>query len=158
MNDYPAFMDPSIDVGARGRAVRRGSLGTRLLAQLLANRLDRQLAVGIVGPPGSAIDLRAAHLESDDQRQRIARALRRAVVEAREGRPPAAVTVPIHRRNVVEAEDTIDAITLRLHSPRRVNACGMALLQRTLSDGCGPLYACRSGDLNDCLRVALAAL
>jgi hypothetical protein len=66
--------------------------------------------------------------------------------------------VGLHTTNIEAAEDVIDAITLRLHSPRPVSARGMARLRVTLSDGCGPMYRYGRGDLRGRLGAALAAL
>jgi hypothetical protein len=66
--------------------------------------------------------------------------------------------IPVHPRNIAAAEELIDTITLRLHSPRPVNARGMARLRRVLSDGGGPLYWYGEGDLGGRLGAALAAL
>jgi hypothetical protein len=66
--------------------------------------------------------------------------------------------IPLHPRNIAAAEELIDAITLRLHSPRPVSARGMARLRRVLSDGAGPLYWYGEGDLGGRLGAALAAL
>ena len=51
----------------------------------------------------------------------------------------------------------IDAITLRLHSPRSVSARGMARLRVVLADGCGPMYRDGRGDLTGRLGAAHAA-
>ena len=59
---------------------------------------------------------------------------------------------------MVAAADLIDTVTLRLHSPRPVDARGMARLRLLLSDGTGPLYVAGRGDLIGSLRAALAAL
>jgi hypothetical protein len=64
----------------------------------------------------------------------------------------------VHSTNVAAAEDLIDTITLRLHSPRPVSARGMARLRVVMSDGCGPLYERGLGDLSGRLGAALAAL
>jgi hypothetical protein len=64
----------------------------------------------------------------------------------------------LHPTNIVAAEDLIDAITLRLHSPRPVSPRGMARLRVVLSDGSGPMYRFGRGDLNGRLGAALAAL
>ena len=64
----------------------------------------------------------------------------------------------MHADNIAAAEDVIDAITLRLHSPRPVSARGMARLRVVLSDGCGPMYRYGRGDLSGRLGAALAAL
>ena len=158
MNEHAHQMTPDTGVDRPVTAVQRTSWRAQVAARLFADYLDRQLAVGFVGPTGSALAVRAARLESDDERYSVARALRRAVVESRRGRPLGTPTVPVNRDNVAAAQDTIDHITLRLHSPRRVSARGMARLQRVLSDGCGPLYARGGGNLDDRLRAAFAAL
>ena len=158
MNEHPHQMTPNTGVDRPATAVRRGSWRAQLTARLFAGYLDRQLAVGFVGPIGTALAVRAARLESDAERHSVARALRRAVVESHRGRPLGAPTVPVNTDDVAAAEDVIDRITLRLHSPRRVSARGMARLQRVLSDGCGPLYNRAGGNLDDRLRAALAAL
>jgi hypothetical protein len=64
----------------------------------------------------------------------------------------------VHPDNVLAAEDLIDAITLRLHSPRPISARGVARLRVVLSDGCGPMYRYGRGDLSGRLGAALAAL
>ena len=66
--------------------------------------------------------------------------------------------IPVNAPNIVAAADVIDAVTLRLHSPRPVGARGVARLRRLLADGSGPLYRYGSGDLTGRLRAALAAL
>ena len=66
--------------------------------------------------------------------------------------------IPLHSRNISAAEELIDAITLRLHSPKPVSARGMARLRRVLSDGTGPFYWYGKGDLAGRLGAALAAL
>ncbi|MGB3484636.1 MAG: hypothetical protein WBB07_20765 [Mycobacterium sp.] len=158
MTYYPPFVSPHCCVDIPSGPLGRLPLRVRLAARLFAGHLDGQLAMGIIGPPDSAIGLRATHLESVNERQVTARALRRAVIEAREGRATTAATVPVHRRNVAEAEETIDAITLRLHSPHPVNARGMARLRQVLTNGCGPLYTRDGHNLDDQLRAALAML
>jgi hypothetical protein len=158
VTEHAHQMTPNTGVDRSATAVQRASLRAQLAARLFPGYLDRQLAVGFVGPTGSALAVRAARLESEHERHSVARALRRAVVESHRGRPLGAPTVPVNRDNVATAEDVIDRITLRLHSPRRVNARGMARLQRVISDGCGPLYARGGGNLDDRLRAAFAAL
>ena len=158
MTEQHSFVAPPVGVDAANNATGDASIRALVTARFFPIRLDRQLAVGVVGPAGSALAIHAARLESDNERHSIARALRRAVVEAHEGRPPGSPSVPVHRRNVAAAEDVIDMITLRLHSPRHVSARGVARLRRLLSDGCGPMYEDGAGDLAGRLRAALAAL
>jgi hypothetical protein len=80
------------------------------------------------------------------------------VQDARTGLPPFSSRIPVHPDNIAAAEDLIDTITLRLHSPRPVSARGMARLRLVLCDGCGPLYRCGRGDLSGRLGAALAEL
>ena len=158
MTDHRGSVASPVGVGAANSDNVRTSLRAHLTARLFAHRLDRQLAVGFAGSTGSALAIHAVRLESDNERYAIARVLRRAATEARHGRPPHTPSIPVHRRNIANAEDLIDTITLRLHSPRRIGVKGMARLRLLLSDGCGPMYEGGRGDLAGRLHAALAAL
>jgi hypothetical protein len=136
----------------------RPSLVARVTARLRAYQLDRQLAVGVPAPAGSALAVHQARLTSVAEREAIARALRLAVGDARAGATPRSSRIPVDPSNIAAAEDLIDAITLRLHSPRPVSARGMARLRVVMSDGCGPLYRYGRGDLSGRLGAALAEL
>jgi hypothetical protein len=136
----------------------RPSLVARVTARLRAYQLDRQLAVGVPAPAGSALAVHEARLTSVAEREAIARALRLAVGDARAAATPRSSRIPVDPSNIAAAEDLIDAITLRLHSPRPVSARGMARLRVVMSDGCGPLYRSGRGDLSGRLGAALAAL
>ena len=80
----------------------RATIGTRLAARLLAGKFDRMLAVGVPAPAGSALALHAARLTSADEREAIARTLRRTVDNARNREAPMSSRVPLnvpeHRR------------------------------------------------------------
>ena len=142
----------------RRTAAPRPSLAARVTARLRAYQFDRQLAVGVPAPEGSALAVHQARLTSVAEREAIAHALRQAVREARAGGNPLTSRIPVHPTNIAAVEDLIDTITLRLHSPRPVSARGMARLRVVLSDGCGPLYRFGRGDLGGRLGAALAAL
>ena len=142
----------------RGEVARRAPLTARLIARLRAGHLDRQLAVGVPAPEGSALAVHQMRLTSVTEREAIARALRRTVRDARAGANPLTSRVPLHPTNVTEAEDVIDKVTLRLHAPQPVSARGMARLRVLLADGCGPMYRFGRGDLRGRLGAALAAL
>jgi hypothetical protein len=92
------------------------------------------------------------------EREAIARALRLTVRDARTGSTPRSPRIPVNPSNIAAAEDLIDAITLRLRSPRPVSARGMARLRVVMSDGYGPLYRYGRGDLSGRLGAALAEL
>ena len=131
---------------------------SRLTARLLAGRLDGLLAVGVPAPAGSALAAHEARLTSSAEREAIARSLRATVADARGRGLLLSSRVPLHVPNIAAAEDVIDAVTLRLHSPRPVSARGMARLRQILRDGTGPLYRYGRGDLRGRLGAALAAL
>jgi hypothetical protein len=150
------FSAPS-DIRRRS-AAPRPSLVARVTARLRAYQLDRQLAVGVPAPAGSALAIHEARLTSTAERESIASALRRAVHDVHAGGTPLCVRIPVHLNNIAAAEDLIDTITLRLHSPRPVSARGMARLRVVLSDGCGPMYESGRGDLSGRLGAALAEL
>ena len=139
-------------------ALPRPSLRSRLTARLRADRYDRLLAVGVPAPEGSALAAHEARLTSTAEREAIARSLRATVADARGRGLLLSSRVPLNVPNIVAAEDVIDAITLRLHSPRPVSARGMARLRQILGDGTGPLYRYGRGDLRGRLGAALAAL
>jgi len=136
----------------------RPSLVARVTARLRAHQFDRQLAVGVPAPAGSALAVHQARLGTVAEREAIARTLRQALHDANAGAAPLSSRIPLHPSNIVAAEELIDAITLRLHSPRPVSARGMARLRVVLSDGSGPMYQFGRGDLSGRLGAALAAL
>jgi len=124
------------DSACRGHA--RPSVRARMTARLRAARFDRALAVGVPAPAGSALAAHAARLTSVPERQAVARALHRAVRDAKDTRATQTGRVPMHRANIASAEALIDEVRLRLHMPHPVSARGMARLRQLLSDGTGP--------------------
>jgi len=136
----------------------RISLLARMSARFRADQYDRMLAVGVPAPAGSALAVHQARLTSAGEREAVACALRQIARDARPGGAPMSSRIPVNAPNIVAAADVIDAVTLRLHSPRPVGARGVARLRRLLADGSGPLYRYGSGDLTGRLRAALAAL
>lgn len=153
---------PSV-VGASPRSpVRdsspRPSLLARLTARVMAGRLDRLIAVGVPAPAGSALAAHHARLTSRAERESIARGLRRIVRDARSRGPLMSSRIRLHVPNITDAEDVIDAIALRLASPRPVAARGMARLRVVLADGTGPVFRYGRGDLRGRLGAALAEL
>lgn len=136
----------------------RAAFVARLKARLLAGRFDRMLAVGAPAPAGSALAVHAARLTSVDEREALAATLRRSLDDARNRDARLSSRVPLNVPNIVAAEDRIDQVALRLHSPRPVAARGVARLRLVLADGAGPMYRCGRGDLDGRLGAALAAL
>lgn len=135
-----------------------GSLTTRLIARVCAGRYDDQLSLGFAGKPGSPTAIHAARLESDHERQNIARTLSRFIADAQDGRVWLTARVPVHGANIRAAQATIGEVIERLLSPRPVDARGVARLRKLLADGAGPLYLSGIGDLEGRLRAAMSAL
>ena len=133
-------------------------LRARLAARLLADRYDRMLVAGVIPRPNSPLDVHARRLTTVAEREAVARWFRRSLREARKPLSPLTARSWLDRPNVVAATDLIDIVTLWLHSPRPVDARGMARLRLLLSDGTGPMYMSGRGDLIASLQAALAAL
>jgi hypothetical protein len=157
-NEIPAEVHPFALDTTPGAAVGRISLAAQLIARLRAGKFDGLLAVGVPAPVGSALAAHEARLTSVAEREAIAHSLRQAVTDSRVGRFVLSSRVQLNAPNIAAAEEMIDTITLRLHSPRTVSARGMARLRQVLSDGNGPLYRYGRGDLGGRLGAALAAL
>ncbi|MGO4445179.1 hypothetical protein AB4Z42_17660 [Mycobacterium sp. 2YAF39] len=157
-NKFPADVLSAIRTTAHPEAGRQPSLTARLIARVRAGRLDPLIAVGVPAPAGSALAAHEARLTSTAEREAIARSLRTALADARGRSLLFSSRIPLHTANITAAEGLIDAVTLRLHSPRSVNARGMARLRLILGDGTGPFYRYGRGDLMGRLGAALAAL
>jgi hypothetical protein len=161
MNDNHIRVGGASTAGTPDSARRdhaRRSVRARMVARLRARRFDLALAVGVPAPAGSALAIHAARLTSVAERRAVARALRRAVRDAKDTHATRSGRVAMHRSNIASAEALIDEVTTRLHAPHPVSARGMARLRQLLSTGTSPLYRCGRGDLAGRLRAALAAL
>lgn len=139
------------------RRAPRPPLIARLVARMRAGQYDRQLSVGVPAKPGTALAAHEARLTSVAEREAVARVLRHALTDASDTCMFSS-RLPLNSPNIAAAEALIEAVTLRLHSPRPVSARGMARLRQVLSDGSGPFYKFGRGDLSGRLGAALAAL
>src|SRR3979411_3263797 len=107
----PDLFSAASDVRRRS-ATPRPSLLARVTARLRAYQFDRQLAVGVPAPEGSALAVHQARLTSVAERESVAWALRRAVHDARASGTPVSARIPVHLNNITAAEALIDTITL----------------------------------------------
>jgi hypothetical protein len=146
------------DTPASADSLTHATFTARLRARLFAGRLDREVELGLVPLPGSALAVHIARLTSVDEREALAHTLRQALAEVREHRRAFSARVPVQPERLAGCTGVIDDITLLLHSPRPVRARGMARLRLLLSDGTGPLYRAGRGSLAAELRGVLAAL
>ena len=133
-------------------------LWARFMAWLRSGHCDRQLSVGTTPEAGTPLAVHAGRLTSTREREDVARALRRCIRDAYCEPPFRTSRIQVDASAVVGAEEIIDSITLRLHSPRPVTARGMAQLRLLLADGGGPLYRYGRGDLEGRLRAAFSSL
>ncbi len=158
----PAIADPYAShygaAATSGDTARR--LHARLRATLRRSELTRALAEGADPAASPELALRAAQLTSARSRRTLSRALRRTIDEAH--RPPLARAraVIIRRGAVLEAADAIRTMIARLTSPHPVQAQGMALAERILTNADGsPLYnPAERGTLQRQITVATAAM
>lgn len=131
----------------------------RLLAHVLASRLDGQLASGLPPESSRLTAARAQRLVSLPVRSALARQWRELLAQAAGpsvGRNPA---VPICRDRIAAAaadlRAMLDALSTRLPVPAR----GVAAANRLLTDGAGPIYNRSSTtDLVDAVRQVVELL
>jgi len=153
----PALGHHHVDDSLRN-TFAEASIVTRVIAQLFANRFDKQLAAGVAPEPGSALAAHVARLASAGERRKLAETLQHSVSETHSRRTRISAQIPVDRSGVAAAVGLIDQVVLRLRGPRPVSARGVARLRLLLSDGCGPMYWSGGGDLGAALRVVLAQL
>ena len=134
------------------------SISTRVIAELFATRFDTQLVAGVAPEPGSVLAAHVSRLASAGERRKLAEALHHSVCETHSRRTRMSATIPVDRSGVAAAVGLIDQVVLRLLGPRPVSARGVARLRLLLSDGAGPMYWSRGGDLGAELRTVLAQL
>lgn len=138
------------------RSNRRWS---RVMSQLLAPSLDRQLAEGRSPETHLLLAARTQVLVSPVKRQTLAHCwadlLRQARMPPRLRDP----RTPINRDNIVANEPEIRALLDVLVAPTPGHLRGIAMLSWLLSDGAGPLYnRRRSNELRGALLEATALL
>jgi hypothetical protein len=129
-----------VDDADHGLVARKATAWERLLARTSAASLDRQLAAG-TAPEASAIyALRALALVRPQQRQSLARTLRRILDEAAQPAYRLWPRVLPSRQSILDAADILAILIDRLLSPEPVSACGVAKVRALVHDGAGPLY------------------
>ncbi len=117
------------------------SVSLRLRAAARRSQLTRALAEGADPGARPELELRAAQLTSRRNRNSLARTMRRIVAEARQPAMSRSRVVFIRRGAVLDAEAAITAMIERLRSSKPVQAKGIALAERIITDGDqSPLY------------------
>jgi hypothetical protein len=117
------------------------SLRLRLSVRFRRGRLDSQIAGGVDTSSSPALTLRAWQLVQPAERRRVARALRRTVIQAHDHRVNGfSSIVPISRQAVTQCSQGLLGVADAIEQFDRVNACGMARALELITDGTGPLY------------------
>jgi hypothetical protein len=112
---------------------------------LARGRLDELLANGADPADSPELALRAQQLTSERNRRTLADSFERIVAIA-EGPEPARNASPrLARRDVMACRATLLDLARALRDYADVNPRGVALAQRLITDGTGPLYS-RAGD------------
>jgi len=151
-------------------ALRRLRPWHRMLARVLAGRLDRQLADGARPEANAMLAARAIFLTSTAYRRALAASLRRMVATSARARPrlvsarsSAGIAfqphIPPGRPQIRAATAELAGLAGSLTGPGPLPARGVAMVSLLLSDGGGPLYrAGRPGDLSTIVARAAQTL
>lgn len=135
---------------------QRYSIAARVRERLYARRLDRELASGADPSASPELALRARRLCRPAYRTVIANGLEGAVAAADAGPRGLSAAAPVASAAVAEARPELEAVIAELRDAPEVNAQGVALARRLLTDAGGPLYA--PGDAARLRRSAERAL
>jgi hypothetical protein len=117
----------------------------RVVARLRHDTLDQALIAGADPAATQQLAARAARLTSRSMRREVARGLERLVVGEREALKRWQVR-PFTGTAAANAPE-LYALADRLRGPGPLYARGIAMLSRLLTDGTGPAYTDRRGDV-----------
>ena len=123
-----------------GLTLRRSRRWARMAARVLAPTLDRRLADGQAPESSVLLAVRAQALVSPGLRRRDARLWGQLVKRA--SRPPVmrSPRTPLNRVAIGGCATRLSEVRSRLGEPGPVSARGVAMVNRLLRDGTGPLY------------------
>jgi hypothetical protein len=144
-------MADSATLGARNRlgtpAIPRalGEILLRAETRLRRPWLDAEIARGGDGSGGRALALREAQLVAPRGRRRLARRFEE-ILEARPTVPRLSSAVPIDHRAVAVAKPLLSELIRTLRSSEVVEARGIVLARRLLTDALSPIYGPPSGE------------
>jgi hypothetical protein len=120
--------------------LRPNRIGVRVLANLRATSLDRQLAAGRAPESSRLLAARAQKLVSPRMRRKLVGDWERVVDLARHSPPVHCPHVPVCRRGVVAAEPELNEMLSFLLAPRPTAVRGVAMVRVLLCNGAGPLF------------------
>lgn len=129
----------------------------RLAARLLGDRLDRALIDGADPTSSPRLAARAAMLASPATRAELADGL--DVILASAQRPPSRLRVLPRHSALLANASLLRELAGVLRGPAPLYVRGIAMVQRLLTDGTGPMYTSRDGAaLERVLRKARAGV
>jgi hypothetical protein len=155
---WPAGGDPRC-VDQSKETDMRDHLLLRLRTRWGRDALDEKLAFGADPTESRELALRAAQLRSKPWRDRIATQIERVLDDARHQPRGRAAEVVLLRRSEISAHaPELSALTARLRADVPIDARGVAMAARLVSDGTGPLYRDGVGSLPEAVGAARLAL
>ncbi len=135
------------------------SLSVRLSVLCRRGQLDRLLAEGASPEETPELALRARQLLSERNRRILADGFDKVLQIAEETRPGRTARPPLARREVRASRAALLTLARELRTNAHARPAGVALAQRLLTDGAGPLYCQGDHDvLWHAVRGATAAL
>jgi hypothetical protein len=137
----------------------RYRLRTRICVFVHRSRLDGLLADGADPASNAQIALRARQITQPAYRRALAESLEDALAAAERRRPSVSAAVPLAKREVYASRAALLGLCRALRENPSSNPAGVALAQRLLTDGAGPLYVeSRHDALWHALRTATLVL
>ncbi|HLL92465.1 MAG TPA: hypothetical protein VK252_05950 [Solirubrobacteraceae bacterium] len=138
---------------------RPSTIGLRLRVYCRRRRLDEMLADGASPKASPELTLRAGQLTGERHRRALADSLEAVVATAQGSIRGRSATPPLARRDVRAASAALIGLARDLREDANVDSRGVALTQRLLTDGTGPIYIYGPNDaLWHAAREATAAL
>jgi hypothetical protein len=120
--------------------LRPNRIGVRMLANLRAASLDRQLAAGRAPESSRVLAARAQKLVSPKMRRKLVEDWERVVDLSRRTPPTHCPHVPVCRRGVAAAQPELNEMLSFLLAPRPTAVRGVAMVRVLLINGAGPLF------------------
>jgi hypothetical protein len=121
--------------------------------------LDRRIARGADTRESPQLARRARQLTSRRRRRALANGIRNLVNAAEEPVRALSAAAPVQRREILHERGFLLQLAIDLESDDELNARGIALIERLLTDGASPVYSpLPAGTLRDALTHAHAAL
>jgi hypothetical protein len=156
--DFPAQLANESLARDRGSSSRKPGLWYRLQARIAGPSLDARLAGGEQPWSDPVLASRASQLVTDRNRRRLVQGLERALAG-----PPDRVSfssaVACNHQAVEVARPALEQLVQALYSRDQVQAQGIVLTHRLLTDPCSALYhPAELDELDEVARQALVAL